>query len=77
MEKLVLAVEGFYAFIVTYITVFAALAVLPSFLGVVVNLYSGNFQNVGTLFSMLVCAVVLSSSMIYKHLVSLNIIEVK
>jgi hypothetical protein len=77
MKNLVLVFEAIFAFIISYLSVFAALTVLPSFMGVLVNIFSGDFQNAGTLFSYLVCAVVLSSSMIYKHLKSVNIIEVK
>ncbi|MCT8138370.1 hypothetical protein H1D32_11775 [Anaerobacillus sp. CMMVII] len=69
--------KALLGFMVTYLSIFAALIVLPSFLGVLVNLYAGDFQNAGTLFSVLVCAAVLSSNFIMKHLRSLNIIPVK
>ncbi|RXJ04325.1 hypothetical protein DS745_02775 [Anaerobacillus alkaliphilus] len=77
MRKISLVVEGIIAFIISYLSIFAALAVLPSFLGVIVNIYGGNYQNAGTLFTFLVCAAVLSSNFIIKHLRSLNIIPAK
>lgn len=77
MKKLLLVLEGIFAFIISYLSLFAALAVLPSTLGVMINLYYGNLQNAGTMFSFVVCAVVLSSSMIVKHLKKLGIIAVQ
>jgi hypothetical protein len=77
MRKVSLVFEGIFTFLISYLSVFAALIVLPSSLGLFVNLYAGNFQNVGTLFSVVVCAVALSSSFIVKHLRSLNIIAAK
>lgn len=77
MRKLGLVVEGMFGFIIVYLSIFATLAILPSFLGVIVNIFAGNMQNAGILFSFLVCAVVLSSSFIVRHLRSLNIIPSK
>ncbi len=77
MRKISLVVEGIFGFLISYLSIFAALAVLPSFLGVVVNLYGGNFQNAGTLFAFLVCAAVISANFIINHLRSLNIIQAK
>ncbi|QOY35497.1 hypothetical protein AWH56_022880 [Anaerobacillus isosaccharinicus] len=76
MRNVKLAVEGIFAFMISYFSIFAALIILPSFLGLAINLLAGNLQNVGTLFSVIVCAGVLSSSFIVKHLRSLNIIAV-
>ncbi|OIJ15539.1 hypothetical protein BKP35_00665 [Anaerobacillus arseniciselenatis] len=77
MKKVALVGEAIFGFIITYLSVLAALAVLPTFLGVVINIYSGNHQNIGTLITFLVCASVLSSSMIIKHFKSINIIPAK
>ncbi len=77
MKKAILVGEAIFGFFITYLSVLAALAILPTFLGVIINIYSGNHQNIGTLITFLVCAGVLSSSMIYKHFKSLDIISVK
>lgn len=77
MRKMSLVIEGIFSFVVSYLSVFAALTVLPSFLGVILNIYAGNFQNLGTLITFLVCATVISSSFIVRHLRSLNIIPAK
>lgn len=77
MRNFRLVVEGVIGFIVVYLSIFAALTILPSFLGVIINIFAGNFQNAGTLFSFLVCAGVLSSNFILRHLRSLNIIPSK
>ncbi|QOY35496.1 hypothetical protein AWH56_022875 [Anaerobacillus isosaccharinicus] len=77
MRNIKLVVEGIFAFIISYLSIFAALIVLPSSLGFAINLFAGNLQNAGILFSVIVCAAVLSSSFIIKHLRSLNIIPAK
>ena len=77
MRNVKLAVEGIFAFMISYLSIFAALIILPSSLALAINLFAGNLQSVGTLFSVIVCAGVISSSFIVRHLRSLNIIAAK
>jgi hypothetical protein len=77
MKTLTVIGQAIFEFIVTYLCVIAAMAVLPTFMAIVVNVISGNPQNLGMLITIFACTAALSSTMFYRHLKRENIISVK
>lgn len=77
MKKLLLVGEAIIEFIITYASIVAGIIVLPLFMTIMVNVFSGNFANLGLLLTALVCAFTLSASMFYRHLKRINVITAK